>query len=167
MSPYLSRIRQGDHLAGKRGEIYQAICNKPGISFGSVREHVGMTGGGGPQYHLYVLEKLEYVQSFRVGRHRRYFAAGDEHYRRNRIRAILTSPIYRETASAVSRRPGAVQREIADEFPEVSRQAVSYRLGRLETAGAIARTIENRRAFYYATMDGGYVLDHLNVSGPV
>lgn len=80
---------------------------------------------------------------------------------------MFSSPIYLETAAAVSRRPGAIQREIANEFPEVSRQAVGYRLHNLEAAGAVAKHREGPAVIYYATMDGGYVLDHLQASGPM
>jgi predicted transcriptional regulator len=155
MSPFLVRLTQADHLSGRRGEIFQAICARPGINFEALRDRVRMRGGGGPQYHLYALEKLAYIQSFKVGRYRRYFAAGDEHFRRNKIRAMFMAPAYLETARLVQRRPGASQSEISSEFPEISRQAVGYRLQNLEEAGAIA--------FYYATMEGGYVLDHLHM----
>lgn len=160
MSPYFSRLQREDHLAGKRGEIYETICQRPGINFEALRDEVGMTGGGGAQHHLYVLEKLEYVQSFKVGRYRRYFAAGDDHFRRNRICALLTAPIYRETAELVLRNPGASQGKIAEKFSDVSRQAVGYRLKALESAGAISRQRDSHGVYYYATMDGGYVLDH-------
>lgn len=162
MSPYLSRIGPEDELAGRRGEIYSTVCDSPGINFEALRERVGMTGGGGPQYHLHVLEKRGRVESFKVGRYRRYFAVGDDHHRRNRIRAMFASSIYLETSVAVSRRPGAIQREIAEAFPGFSRQAVGYRLQNLEAAGAIARHREGSEVIYYATMDGGYVLDHMD-----
>lgn len=164
MSPLLSRLRPSKDLAGRRGEIYRAICEKPAINFEALRERVGMTGGGGLQYHLYVLEKLRYVQSFKAGRYRRYFPSGEEHYQRNRIRALLLAPGYYDAARLVLERPGARQAEISAAFPEVSRQAVQYRLQRLEMAGAIAKRQEGSRTFYYATMDGGYVLDHVRVA---
>lgn len=165
MTPLGSRLDPEDTLRGRRAMVYEHIEQDPGVNFLALAERTGMQNGV-LSYHLQVLEGRRAIQSFKAGRFRRYYAPGDDHYRRNHIDATLRSPAYRETMEAVQKNPGAYSSQLADLLPRVSRQAVQYRLQKLVSVGAVSRQREGARAHYHLTMDGGYVLDHLTRAKP-
>lgn len=144
--PLGSRITQDGLLEGRRRQLYGLILERPGVTFMELVRaslgHIGVTS-----YHLFLLERHQLVRSCRTHRCRRYYAfVGDPEA--DRRDAILREPHMRATYERVQAEPGIAQRELVERFPEVTRQSVAYRLGRLVRAGIIWEDRQARSTRY-------------------
>jgi DNA-binding transcriptional ArsR family regulator len=152
------RIGPEDVFRGRRGEIYECIRTEPGINFLKLVERFGLHYGA-TDYHLHVLERHKKVVGIKAGKFRRYYATGVEDYWALRIRAAISDPNLEKTIRVIQSNPGIHQRPLCERFPEVTRQAVSYRVSRLIDVGAVRAQKEGATTYYNLSHEGGYVLD--------
>lgn len=146
MTPFLSRVRQEDVLRGRREILYEAIRANPGICFTEL-SRVGSMDYGVLGYHLQVLETTGYVRSAKAGRYRRYFEYNGHPGDQYEPRAYACNPDVQDFLAVLQQNPDTTQNELAQRVG-VTRQAVAYRLDRLEKLGLVERERIGRRHHY-------------------
>lgn len=122
LSPLYSKINGSEALVNPvRANIYQLIVANPGISFGSITRELRISNGTG-QYHLRVLERFNYVNSRRTGKHTRYYPMGTE--------STTLSETQERIVMVIKENPGISQSDVAREL-DTSRQLVNYHVKKL------------------------------------
>jgi predicted transcriptional regulator len=141
------RLSKDGVLTGPRARLYDLILARPGIRFTDL---VNGTQGhwGSTAHHLYVLERFQFVRSYRVGRCRRYVASlGPE--AQSQQAAHLEEAANRTMLELVRQHPGICQQDVAARFPGRTRQAVGHRLANLERLGLVTEVRQGRWKLYY------------------
>ncbi len=125
----LKRDRVLDHFV--RGRIFGYVEAHPGVSYSEILRALHLANGVGG-YHLYTLEREQFIVSRREGSSRRYYphasAPSDE--------SSGLSTAQNRILSVVRRNPGICQVDIARELG-VRRQNVNYNVGRLARVGVL------------------------------
>jgi len=122
LSPFYSKLNNSEVLGNPiRMNIYQLVVTNPGISFGSITKELKISNGTG-QYHLRVLERFDYLNSRRTGKHTRYYPAG--------MGSTTLSETQERIVLVIKENPGISQSDIAREL-DTSRQLVNYHVKKL------------------------------------
>ncbi|MBW3583502.1 MAG: winged helix-turn-helix transcriptional regulator [Euryarchaeota archaeon] len=114
----------------RRSEIFAAIQNTPGISFGDIRRRLGLPSGS-LVHHLGVLERHGFVRCVREGFRTRFYVRGEpldgKPYLTRTQEALL---------QALRANPGILQKHLA-QIVGLSRQGVRYHVAQLEAMGLV------------------------------
>jgi DNA-binding Lrp family transcriptional regulator len=131
--PFYSKINSSEVLDNRvRANIFDLVSNNPGISFKTITRELRISNGTA-QYHLRVLEKCDYINSRRTGKHTRYYTAGES--------TSDMSEIQEKIVSVIRKNSGISQSDIAKNL-DISRQLVNYHVRILTEKKVI--TVENQ-----------------------
>ena len=147
MSPLASRIREGRVLEGKRGVLYEAIQDQPGIHFRELSRKTGIQKGT-MGHHLLVLEHLDYISSIQSGNYRRYIPRTEEPGDYSEAACYAREPQIKGLLEAVEERPGIVQRELL-EREDRPRSTTQHYLSRCVELGLLDVQQSGRCKRYY------------------
>lgn len=158
----------------RRQLLYEMIRAEPGANFVRLVGAMEATTGNRSDYgtvahHLYTLERARLIQSFRLGRCRRYVAVDPEAPTESvrRQLALMRDPGHLAMLEAVRDRPGisqrALHRLLAERGHRFCRQTIAYRVLRLVAAGLVG---EERRGglLSYCLTEGAAVVLAANQS---
>ena len=157
MSPYLSRLGPEDMVEGRRRALYSQIFDAPGISYTELRDATNIRCGV-LQYHLETLERAGFVESVKAGRYRRYFPLGLDDSGALKARAYAADPKNLRALVDVETLSGSTSGQLHRMHPAVSRQAVAYRLERLEAVGALVSEPLGKARAYSLSVEGSRIL---------
>jgi predicted transcriptional regulator len=132
LMPLYARIKAEkmlDHFV--RGRIFGLIQAQPGLSYSDLRRLTGV-GNGTLGYHLWCLEKTEYVFSRREGKLKAYYPKGFNAPDRGRV---LSDPQQR-IMEVVKASPGISQSDIARALG-TTRQHVNFNVKHMERLGVM------------------------------
>jgi predicted transcriptional regulator len=144
--PLYTRIKKDkvlDHF--HRGRLFNYIELHPGATFTELKKKFSFKNGN-LVYHLNFLEKTEFINSFKEGRHRRFYIKGD--FSRTEDFSIYVNEIQKKIISVIKQNPGATQSKIAA-ILGTSRQKISYNINTLDYAGLIRSVREGSRKIRY------------------
>ncbi|MFQ5884982.1 MAG: winged helix-turn-helix transcriptional regulator [Thermoplasmata archaeon] len=119
-----------DHFV--RGQIYQYIRANPGDHYSSIRRELNLSNGV-LAYHLYVLEKQNFVKSQRDGKLKRFYPVDMMIPQKKGVRL---SDLQVKILKKVKKNPTITQGELAG-LLGVARQTVSYNIKLMERAGIL------------------------------
>jgi len=162
--PLYTRLRKKDILEHfVRGRIYGYIESNPGEHYSEILRKLGMKNGA-LAYHLSILEKEEFVNSYRDGIYKRYYPKGmkltkktlNKNFKVNYINesgteiqneSIRLSNTQEKIIDAIQNNKGISQKEIA-KIVDTSKQNVNYHIKLMLNANMI-RKDENGRMNYF------------------
>lgn len=151
-----SRISRARVLANpNRARMYQAICERPGLTAADLRRAMGLARIV-VRHHLRFLEAHRYVTARRDGRRRRWFPAGVvPEGDALAARLLLQDESRRKLIDALSAsHAGLTQRELATRTG-LSERLVSHHLARLAEGGLVtSRGLRPRRYTAAAWLSG-------------
>ncbi|HLF05635.1 MAG TPA: carboxypeptidase regulatory-like domain-containing protein [Thermoplasmata archaeon] len=142
--PLYARIKAEkmlDHFV--RGRIFGLIQATPGLSYSDLRRLTGV-GNGTLGYHLWCLEKTEYVFSRREGKLKAYYPKGFNAPDRGRM---LSDPQQR-IMEVVKLEPGVSQSDVARALG-TTRQHVNFNVKHMERLGVMRVVREGGEALCY------------------
>lgn len=150
MSPLGSHLGTDAYLAGRRGRIYEAIREDPGISRRALVEDSGVSKSA-LRYHLRVLERFELVRGVKADRHCRYFLR--DGLRSNyEARAYARNPAPHRLLAIVKQEPGLRQHELVDRYGDgATRLALVYHLEKSLRLGLLRTEYQGVRTYWPAT----------------
>jgi len=119
-----------DHFV--RGQIYQYIKANPGDHYSSIRRELDLSNGV-LAYHLYVLEKQNFVKSQRDGKLKRFYPVDMMIPQKKGVRL---SDLQVKILKKVKKNPTISQGELAG-LLGVARQTVNYNIKLMERAGIL------------------------------
>jgi len=129
-----------------RMDIYNFVKANPGVHFRALSNYLGMPIGV-LQYHLGLLVNAGLLFTYQDGRYKRYF----ESKRFNETEMKIVSFLRHETAGkillALLEKPQTTHKDLAAQL-NISSQALSWQMNRLEQMGFIKRNIEGINVKY-------------------
>ena len=162
--PLYTRLRKKDILEHfVRGRIYGYIEANPGEHYSEILRKLGMKNGA-LAYHLSILEKEGFVNSYRDGMYKRYYPKGmkltkktlNKNFKVDLIKEKGTEPendgirlsnTQEKIIEAIQNNQGISQKEIA-KIVDTSKQNVNYHIKLMLNANMI-RKDENGRMNYF------------------
>ncbi|HLF07367.1 MAG TPA: MarR family transcriptional regulator, partial [Thermoplasmata archaeon] len=118
-----------DHFV--RGQIYGHIKTNPGATFTEIGEILGVSNGV-LTYHLYTLEKTEFIRSEREGRWKRFWPREAPKTKQG----VMVSKLQSHILEMIKTNPGISQVELAVKLG-TKRQNVNYNVQKLVGSGLV------------------------------
>ena len=133
-----------------RSQVYDSIKATPGVSFSQLADIVPF-GESTLNYHVRVLEKNEFVNVVKDGRHLRYFDRQSGLYSNDRKIAVsaLRNVTTARIAGEIIQQPGIVQRDLAARFG-IAPSTVHWHIRRLQQVGLVDTRRDHPHTRYFA-----------------
>lgn len=148
MSPLGSHIGTEGQLAGKRGQLYEAIRASPGVSRTDLSEKTGIDEGT-LRHHARLLEHWGFVRGVRADRNCRYFIR-DGLRTDYAAKAYACNPTPARLLAIVKEEPGLRRGEIAQRAGGLSWRAIAYHLKKSIRYGLLSHRSEGARTYWPA-----------------
>jgi len=129
-----------------RMDIYSFIKNNPGLHFRALSNYLSMPIGV-LQYHLGLLVKGGLVSTHRDGRYRRYFESKRFTETEMRVISVLRNGTSGKILATLFRKPQMTHKDLAAQL-NISSQALSWQMNRLEQMSLIKRNVEGLNVKY-------------------
>jgi len=129
-----------------RMEIYNFVQNNPGVHFRALSNILNMPIGV-LQYHLGLLVNGGLLTTYRDGRYRRYFESKKFTETEMKLISILRNGTSGKILGALFRKPQMTHKDLSTEL-NISSQALSWQMDRLEKTGLVNRNLEGLRVKY-------------------
>lgn len=126
----IKRDKVLDHFV--RGQIYGYIVANPGTTYTEIKNKLKVKNGT-LTYHLYLLEKMGFVKSERMGKFKTFYPAKMPEGTK---RGMILSKIQEKIVSCIKSSPGIGISEMAKKL-EIKKQNVSYNVIRLKVLGLV------------------------------
>jgi predicted transcriptional regulator len=129
-----------------RMDIYSFIKDNPGLHFRALSNCLGLPIGV-LQYHLGLLVNRGLVSSYRSGRYKRYFESKKFTELEMKIISVLRNGTSGRILVSLLNKPQITHKDLAARL-EISSQALSWQMNRLENTGLIRRSVEGLSVKY-------------------
>jgi len=152
MLPALSFFGRGFNEASSllnqttRMDIYSFVKDNPGLHFRALSDYLGMPIGV-LQYHLGLLVNGGLLSTYQDGRYKRYFESKRFTEAEMKVISVLRNGTSGKILVALFEKPQMTHKELALEL-DISSQALSWQMNRLEKMGFIKRSAEGLNVKY-------------------
>lgn len=122
-----------------RMDIYSFVKDNPGLHFRALSDYLGMPIGV-LQYHLGLLVNGGLLSTYKDGRYKRYFESKRFTETEMKVISVLRNGTSGKILVALFEKPQMTHKELALEL-NISSQALSWQMNRLENLGFIKRNV--------------------------
>jgi len=129
-----------------RMDIYSFVKDNPGLHFRALSDYLGMPIGV-LQYHLGLLVNGGLLSTYQDGRYKRYFESKRFTESEMRVISVLRNGTSGKILVALFEKPQMTHKDLALEL-NISSQALSWQMNRLEKMGFIKRGVEGLNVKY-------------------
>jgi len=123
-----------------RMDIYSFIKNNPGLHFRALSSYLRLPIGV-LQYHLGLLVNGGLLSTYRDGRYKRYFESKKFTETEMKIISILRNGTSGKIFATLLKKPQMTHKDLATQL-DISSQALSWQMSRLEKTGFVKREVE-------------------------
>jgi len=156
MLPVLSIFGRGFNEASTllnqttRMNIYNFIIDNPGLHFRALSIYLDLPIGV-LQYHLGLLVSRGLLSTYRNGRYKRYFESMRFTEIEMKVISVLRNGTSGKIVVALFEKPQTTHKDLATQL-NISSQALSWQMNRLESLGFVKRNVEGLNVKY--SLDG-------------
>jgi len=129
-----------------RMDIYSFVINNPGIHFRALANSLSMPIGV-LQYHLGLLVNGGLLSTYRDGRYKRYFESKRFTETEMKVISALRNGTSGKILVALFEKPQMTHKDLASQL-NISSQALSWQMHRLEKMGLVKRNVEGLNVKY-------------------
>jgi len=129
-----------------RMDIYSFIKENPGIHFRALSNYLSLPIGV-LQYHLGLLLNGGLLSTYRDGRYKRYFESKRFSETEMKVISVLRNGTSGKILAALLKKPQTTHKDLATQL-NISSQALSWQMNRLEEMGFIRRNVDGLNVKY-------------------